>query len=1420
MGVVCSGQDSFTFPTLADDGAIEVWDGEVTVDVNTAGVPSGVYNEIEVTAIWDGSDDFPDFSRCSVMVGSDPVPVQLGDMFDEPNTITPVGSLYEITFTGNISYEPGVDDNLELVLEQDNGIQGMNVTAYWSDIEVTIFEEPDCFTPTFSTSESSVFNITTNTANLSWINQQDEEEVSYFEWVIMPTGDAPDTSTAVATNTISNSTETYVTGLSENTDYDAYVRANCGSNGFSEWSEAESFTTEEPPCSLVSAPLIDNFDTSDYDADNNLVDDCWSLTNDGSSFNWEVESSTTATPNTGPDADVSGSGNYLYAKASGANTGDRAFVNLPRIDLSTLTAPSLSFYYHMYGCGIGTLSLEVKDASDTNYTEVFSISGQQQYDETDSFHKQFIDLSAFDGQTVDIRFKAEHAGNFGDIAIDEIIIDEASCPEPALVSFSKTDVTSESVELTWSADQLENIADGYELLVFEADDDPEIDPVESTETINDATITSATIAGLNENTSYDAYIKTLCNTSNESELTGPINFNTKCNSVETAPYNENFDEGNWTANQSGAFVIDQDQLENCWFRSPENNNDNFTWAVITGGTFSSSTGPQDDVSGGGNYVYTEANNGFGSSCFEDETYLNLPSIDLGELSSPYISFYYHMFGSDIGTLSVEIKNNTDTNFTEVFSISGEQQTDSSDEFVEEIVDLSLYAGQIVDIRFKATNAEGDKNDIAIDEITITDPPPTNDDACDAIALTVNESSDGDAYTTLEATEQNGEPDTDLSFGVNASVWFSFEAPPYGNVEIDTAIEGGTLSGSEIAVYEVEECDDFTTYSQVGIAGGFDLETNAQLNLFDLNEGETYYVQVDRHGLVSDGTFGIEVNDLTITYNETNGYQPSNPSGETLFDKVLAVENGTATISESTNLRNVIVEPVGVLKLEADLFSGVLFKSNSTNSGQILSSGNNSIFGAVTVERFIPAGDNNRRVFRFVTTSVQASDGSIRTFWQENAEDKNDNPNPGYGTHITGSTTDGENGFDGTLTGNPSLLIFDNSSQTWSPIDNTDSNSLAPGQPYNLFIRGDRSIDLDSNSQEPTNTRLRATGQMILNDFDFSSALATGDGEFSMIGNPYQAIVDFNSIDFGGDINSNNLYLWNPNAATSGAYEVIDSATPLNQMIQPGQSFFVQNSTTVNTPPELVFTESAKNTSGLVTDVFSNNNNLAIANLHLYNNEDVKMDVIKFRFESGANNGIDDFDAGKLFNPTENIASLNNNTLLSVERRSIPQNEDIIPLFINQYHTEQYEFKIDFSNFNDNLEIYIIDDYLDSETLIDTSQTYNFNVDENIPESIANERFALKIVNTSLHTDANNTNQNLTIYPNPTKKALFFINTSDFFEKDIDIKIVNMLGQKLFEETIDIKSSEIEVDAGELPSGVYIVKLEQEDNTYVSKLIIE
>jgi len=614
--------------------------------------------------------------------------------------------------------------------------------------------------------------------------------------------------------------------------------------------------------------------------------------------------------------------------------------------------------------------------------------------------------------------------------------------------------------------------------------------------------------------------------------------------------------------------------------------------------------------------------------------------------------------------------------------------------------------------------------------------------------------------------------------------------------------------------------------------GIYMQSNSELSLCNLTNFCNYLSNSANFRSIS-GNLGNCVDDTAIlnvcsSCASTTTWDGTAWSNGTPNATTKAVFDGNYTETGSLETCDLEVRPndtlniEGVLKINGNLdnFGEVIFKSEASGSGQLDEVLPTSIIDCnILAERFIPAGDNNRRAFRFVASPVNTV-SSIRENWQEDPSSNTDNPNPGFGTHITGSTTDGLNGFDGTNSGEPSLLLFDNTTQTWSPIDNTDRNNLKYNTAYNLFIRGDRSIDLTSGNQTPTNTVIRAKGKLATGEIDKTAFLAASNSEFSFVSNPYQAIVDFNALTFSGDINSNHLFIWNPNAATQGAYEVVDNVTPAQQMLQPGQSFFVQNSASVTTPPGLIFTESSKNTSGTVTSVFSENN-IAVANLELYNDNNTRLDVVKFRLEAGANNGIDDFDAGKLLNPNENLASENSNTLLAIERLDMAQNEYTAPLYIDQYQGSNYEFRLNLNNWNDDITLYIIDNYLNTETLIDGTQAYMFSVDPAIAESIASDRFSLKFDNTTLGLNENLLSEDIRLYPNPSSDGIFNLKIKDRNLSDCTINIFDLSGRQVLSPYISDSSNQvISVNASRLSPGVYVVNVEQNGEEFTAKLILK
>jgi hypothetical protein len=459
----------------------------------------------------------------------------------------------------------------------------------------------------------------------------------------------------------------------------------------------------------------------------------------------------------------------------------------------------------------------------------------------------------------------------------------------------------------------------------------------------------------------------------------------------------------------------------------------------------------------------------------------------------------------------------------------------------------------------------------------------------------------------------------------------------------------------------------------------------------------------------------------------------------------------AEVSDLILAQNAALNVQGVLKVNAEIQNNgqVTFTSNEMKTGQLDEfSGTYSGTGTVEVERFIPAGDNDKRAFRFLSSSVNST-GSINTNWQEGAATWSENPNPGFGTHITGSLA-GANGFDASGSGNPSLFLYPSAAQTWSSIANTDVKTLEAGAAYRLMVRGDRSIDLTSNAADPTNTILRSKGSLVFGTIDMSSELAQGADQFSLVGNPYQSVVDFSAV------NKNNLrdyvYVWDASltgANGRGAYVIVEvssnsiveapaaSSSSATKFIAPNQAFFVRNTDAGS--PTLVFEETNKATTQAQVEVFSTYADFYI-NSRLYKIEDLQngnteVDALGLRFNQNFTTLADEEDAEKLTNPDENYAIINNG-LRVIDKQNLPTDGHEIELFINSYTTTAYSLTFAMDNLPEEIEVFLNDTYLNTQTELLLQSTYDFTVDANIPASMAFNRFSLSFDHTTLGVEDN------------------------------------------------------------------------------------
>jgi hypothetical protein len=137
---------------------------------------------------------------------------------------------------------------------------------YIEDVHVETI--PSCFEPTNLTAS----NITGNSAQLSWQTPSGMSawDIEYGATSFTPSGIPIDTA-------ISNPHT--ITGLTPTASYDYYVRANCDTNGFSDWVGPFTFKTE---CGIFYAPLSEDFE------ENSSTEYCWTIldnNNDGQRWN-------------------------------------------------------------------------------------------------------------------------------------------------------------------------------------------------------------------------------------------------------------------------------------------------------------------------------------------------------------------------------------------------------------------------------------------------------------------------------------------------------------------------------------------------------------------------------------------------------------------------------------------------------------------------------------------------------------------------------------------------------------------------------------------------------------------------------------------------------------------------------------------------------------------------------------------------------------------------------------------------------------------------------------------------------------------------------------------------------------------------------------------------------------------------------
>lgn len=149
-----------------------------------------------------------------------------------------------------------------------------------------------------------------------------------------------------------------------------------------------------------------------------------------------------------------------------------------------------------------------------------------------------------------------------------------------------------------------------------------------------------------------------------------------------------------------------------WINEDE---DDINWTRYAGSTPSFDTGPSMAYDGS-YYLYIESSGNYPNK----RAILNAPCFDLTSLTQPELRFWYHMYGSAMGDMTVEVSNaDCSGGWDVVWSRSGDQ----GNEWREAIINLSAYNGLTVRVRFIGDTGPSDTSDMAIDGIHVAERLP-------------------------------------------------------------------------------------------------------------------------------------------------------------------------------------------------------------------------------------------------------------------------------------------------------------------------------------------------------------------------------------------------------------------------------------------------------------------------------------------------------------------------------------------------------------------------------------------------------------------------------------------------------------------------------------------------------------------------
>ena len=446
------------------------------------------------------------------------------------------------------------------------------------EMVVSCSAPPSCIDPTNLT----VSDLTATTASLSWSAGGTEMD---YEYVVQAAGTGEPTAAGTA---VTGSSTVSVIELNANTDYEVYVRSNCGTDGFSLWEGPLNFTT---PCEAYSIPYFEGFEAGYTHA--STVGGCLSQESISGMGTWLANNTLTSynrAPRTGD-----------WNAYVGYSNEDWLFIS---VDLIADTSYTASVYARQDGSTASNSNITISYGASASAAAMTNpivpatgiVNGDYQ-----------LISGAFTPITSGIHvigIKGYMNGLPYYISLDDISIDlSPNCLSPTDLAVS--DITTTTASVSWTANSSE-MAWEYQVVASGAM------PAETGTATSENPLALTTLTA---NTTYDVYVRANCGAGETSDWV-TVEFTTECDTVTAFPYTHGFEN------------LD------CW----SNTNVSAAWALDDGSDY----GPGSVTEGNSAVFFNDYD--YTSGATSD---LMSPNLDLSALTIARLSFdYFDGGGSD------------------------------------------------------------------------------------------------------------------------------------------------------------------------------------------------------------------------------------------------------------------------------------------------------------------------------------------------------------------------------------------------------------------------------------------------------------------------------------------------------------------------------------------------------------------------------------------------------------------------------------------------------------------------------------------------------------------------------------------------------------------------------------------------------